>query len=80
MHPPHDNVRKVNKVQPTLPLPNLITLPQNIQNNIQDIFAFFSMKRLAASKDMRQQTKFIVDPVHFFLTNMKHVMNSASRI
>ena len=41
MHPQHDNLRKVNKGRPTLPLPNLITLHKNIQNNIQDIFAFF---------------------------------------
>ena len=40
------------------------------QKDIQEIFAFLSMKRLTGWQDMKQQINFSVGPVYFLIINV----------
>jgi len=46
LFPPHNTLGIVNKGQPTVPLPNLITHCKTKTESIEDIFASLILKRL----------------------------------
>jgi hypothetical protein len=78
MRPLHEKLRIVNKGRPTPPLPNVIT-HHKTKTNTQDIFAPLDIRKVdwLAGCEM---INFTVDPVYFFLTNMKYGTNRVSRI
>jgi hypothetical protein len=80
MHPLHNKLRRVNKSWPTPPSPNVIAHHKNKTKQYTRHFASLSVKMLTGLQDVKQETNFIVDPVYFFLTNLKYGTNRASWI